>query len=87
MMSNNPIKSDDPNAIEKLIKKLEKYQEKQNIMKRKNAYFRKHGTMVDYPNMNDETAKKFDSAIANGNSWERQLHPQWKLQNNNQEIF
>ena len=37
----NVIKSDDPQAIEKLTQKLEDCQKNQQDMKDKNAYFRK----------------------------------------------
>lgn len=83
---NNAIKSDDPQAIEKLTQKLEDCQKNQQDMKDKNAYFRKFGTMVGYPGMDDTEAKRIDLRIANGYSWEQQPYPSYSLQNNNQEI-
>ncbi len=82
----DPIKSDDPNAIEKLSAKLEECQKNQQDMKDKNAYFRKFGTMAGYPGMSEAEANRLDKKVAEGYSWEKQPYPAYSLQNNNQEI-
>lgn len=41
MLSNNPIRSDDPQAIEKLTEKLNACQKSQEYMKEANKYYRK----------------------------------------------
>lgn len=80
------IKSDDPQAIEKLKMKLEQCQNAQEEMKKQNAYFKKHGTMVGYPDLTEEMAKAKDRRIADSYSWEKKPYPSYALQNNNQEI-
>lgn len=83
---NNPIKSDDPKAIEKLTAKLEKCQEQQEIMKNINKYYKKNGTLKGHPDISDEKAKELDERIKNNYSWKQQPFPSYRLQNNNQEI-
>lgn len=86
MLSNNPIRSDDPQAIEKLTAKLKACQEMQEYMKEANKYYRRNGTMKGFPDLDDEKAEKIDAKIKNSYSWERQPFPQYHLQGNNQEI-
>lgn len=83
---NNPIKSDDPNAIEKLTAKLEECQKHQEFMKSVNKYYRQNGTIKGYPDISDEKAKIIDEKIKGSYSWEQQPFPSYRLQNNNQEI-
>lgn len=83
---NNPIKSDDPQAIEKLTAKLKECQEKQEYMKDVNKYYRHNGTLKGYPDISNEEAIKLDAQIKSGYSWEQQPYPSYHLQNNNQEI-
>ncbi len=80
------IYSTDDNALEALKERLAKQESDHEEMKKRNEYFRKNGTMVGYPDMPEEKAKKIDERIAGGYSWERQPHPAWQLQNSNQEI-
>lgn len=80
------IKSTDDNALEALKERLVKQEADHEEMKKRNEYFRKKGTMVGYPDMPEEKAKKLDKNIAGRYSWERQPHPTWQLQNSNQEI-
>lgn len=82
----NVIKSDDPQAIEKLTQKLEDCQKNQQDMKDKNAYFRKFGTMVGYPGMSDAEAKRLDIKVKNAYSWNKQPYASYELQNNNAAI-
>ena len=86
MMSNNPIRSDDPQAIEKLTEKLNACQKSQEYMKEANKYYRKNGTMKGFADLDDAKAEKIDNSIKNSYSWERQPFPQYHLQSNNQEI-
>lgn len=83
---NNPIKSDDPQAIEKLTAKLEKCQENQVYMKDANKHYKKHGTMKGFSEISDEDAVRIDAQIKNNYSWAQQPFPSYQLQNNNQEI-
>ena len=68
------ISSDDPNALEKLRKKLESLQNKQEYMKRANAHYKKYKTMKGFEDMGDAAAahiaelEKRDSA-AFGEGW------------------
>ncbi len=83
---NNPIKSDDPQAIEKLTAKLEKCQQQQEFMKDVNKYYKKNGTLKGYPDISDEEAIKLDAQIKSNYSWAQQPYLSYYLQNNNQEI-
>ena len=80
------IRATDDNALEALKERLAQQQVTHEEMKKQNEYFRKNCTMVGYPNMHEETAKRFDAKIEKGYSWEKQPHPTWELQNSNQEI-
>lgn len=60
---NTTIYSDDEDAIGQLEVKAEKYRVYLDDMKKKNAYYRKHGTMKGYPNLTDETADNMDASI------------------------
>lgn len=80
------IYSTDDNALEALKERLAEQEANHEEMKKRNEYFRKKGTMVGYPDMPEEKAKRMDEEIAGGYSWEKQPHPAWQLQNSNQEI-
>ncbi len=85
-MSYAPIKSDDPQVLEKLTAKLEHLQEKQALMKSVNSYYRKHGTALGYPGISEEQAVKLDESVRMGYSWERTPFASYTLSNNNAEI-
>lgn len=80
------IKSDDPQAIEKLTQKLADCQKNQQNMKDKNAYFRKFGTMAGYPGISEAEARKLDIKVENAYSWNKQPYASYELQNNNATI-
>jgi len=61
--SNTAISSDDPEAIEKLKKKLAALKAEQELMKKLNAYYKKHGTCVGFEGFNDEKARQIDEKI------------------------
>lgn len=61
------IKSEDPQAVEKLTAKLEECQNKQDEMKRRNAYYRKNNTMKGYPEISVELAMELDRTVSNSN--------------------
>lgn len=80
------INSDDPKAIEKLTKRIDELKKAHSLMKNRNAYYRKYGTMQGYEGITDEVAQEMDRKIESAYSWERQPYSSWQLQNNNQEI-
>ena len=49
MIQNNVIRSDDPQAVEKLQAKLDKLTKQHARMKEINAYFKKHATALGCP--------------------------------------
>ena len=63
MMQNHVIRSDDPQAVEKLQAKLDKLTAMHARMKEINAYFRKHATSLGCPGLSDEDAAKLDRRI------------------------
>ena len=85
MSYNNAISSSDPQALEKLTAKLEKLSANQAHMKDVNAYYRKHGTCIGYPNMTEMQAEKLNRQ-ATVRSYEPQPYPSFALTNNNSEI-
>ena len=86
MNYHNPIKSDDPQALEKLSAKLEACQQRQEYMKSVNAYYRKHGTAQGCPGVSAAQAEKFDNAVRTGYSGETAPFPSYELSGNNAEI-
>lgn len=85
-MKHTPIRSDDPNALELLNKKLQRSQELQETMKASNAHFRKNHTMKGFRTLTDEEAEKLDAQLKSENTLYHEPFPTWELQNNNQEI-
>ena len=73
------ISFDDPHAADKLRAKIEGIKERRDEGKRQNAYYKKHGTMRGYPDLDDDRAASYDSEIA------QSLHkvpcPAYELQN------
>ena len=86
MAYNNAISASDPQALEKLTAKLEKCKTTQAFMKDVNAYYRKYNTCKGYPDMPDETAVKYDRAVEQAYSWNKQPFPSYTMTNNNAEI-
>ena len=80
------ISSDDDNAIDKLKSKLAAAEETHANWKNQNKHYKKHGTMVGYPNMTDDEAKRIDNKIKTGYSWEQCPSPKWCLSNSSAEI-
>lgn len=62
--NNTAIYSDDEDAIEALEAKAEKYRNALEIMKKRNAHYRKHGTMKGFEGITDERAEELDREIA-----------------------
>ena len=86
MSYNHVIRSDDPNALEKLSEKLAECEKSQQYMKSLNSYYRKHGTCKGCPDLKPETAEKLDAKIGQAYSWDKQPFPSYALTNNNAEI-
>ena len=53
MIQNNVIRSDDPQAVEKLQAKLDKLTKQHARMKEINSYFKKHATALGCPGLSD----------------------------------
>ncbi len=85
-MLNQPIKSDDPQALEKLQAKLQKLEEAQAYMKAVNAYYRKNGTMQGFEGITAEQAAALERKATGGYSWEKAPFYPYELSNNNAEI-
>ena len=71
MIQNNVIRSDDPQAVEKLQAKLDKLTKQHARMKEINAYFKKHATALGCPGLSDAEAAKLDERVQNSYSWEK----------------
>lgn len=86
MSYKDAIRSDDPQAVEKLTEKLEACQKRQDYMKAVNAFYRKNGTVHGCPGVSEEAAEKLDESVRSGYSWETAPFPAYELSNNNAEI-
>ena len=65
MIQNNVIRSDDPQAVEKLQAKLDKLTKQHARMKEINAYFKKHATALGCPGLSDAGGDQAGRACAN----------------------
>lgn len=61
--NNTAIYSDEDDAIEMLEEKAVHYRACLDEMKKRNAHYRKHGTMKGYEDITDDTAEKLDAEI------------------------
>lgn len=86
MIQNNVIRSDDPQAVEKLQAKLDKLTKQHARMKEINAYFKKHATALGCPGLSDAEAAKLDERVQNSYSWEKQPYPSYILSGNTAEM-
>ena len=77
------ISADDPQAVQKLEKKLAGLEKSQETMKAVNAYYRKHKTLDGCPHISPEQGRKLIAGMA---SYDRAPYPAWALSNNNAEI-
>lgn len=83
---NTAISSDDPEALQKLTDKLSRLKDTQAMMKKVNAYYRKHQTCRGCEGISPEQAAELDEGMANAHSWETAPYPPYLLSNLNQEI-
>ena len=80
------ISADDPQAVQKLEKKLESLEKSQETMKAVNAYYRKHKTLDGCPHLSPEQLEKLKADMTS--SWHLGDKPfaTWALSNNSAEI-
>ena len=67
------ISADDPQAVSKLEKKLEKLEASQELMKAVNAYYRKHGTLDGCPHLTEKGIENLKADMAS--SWHYEKKP------------
>lgn len=83
--NNRAISGDDPDAVEKLEAKLADLQSLQATMKAVNAYYRKHKTLDDCPDLTPEMRRSIETSWARG--WYVGIpFPPYELSNNSAEI-
>ena len=80
------ISADDPQAVVKLEKKLEKLEKTQEIMKAVNAYYRKYKTLDGCPHLSPENLEKLKAGMSSSWHLEDKPYPTWALSNNSAEI-
>lgn len=80
------VSADDPNAVMKLQKELEKLQKKQKLMKAVNAYYRKHKTLDNCPNLTTEQIEKLQYEMKQNWHMEEKPYASYQLSNNNANI-
>ena len=77
------ISADDPQAIQKLEKKLDSLTKAQENMKAINAYYRKHKSLDGCPLVSPEQAQRLTSGMEH---YDRAPYPAWALSANSAEI-
>lgn len=80
------ISADEPQALEKLEKRLADLEAEQERMKTVNAYYRKHKTCQGCEGISPELAAKLDESMKTAYSWETAPFPSCTLSNNNANI-
>ena len=80
------ISADDPQAVSKLEKKLEKLEASQELTKAVNAYYRKHGTLDGCPYLTEKGIENLKADMASSWHYEKKPFQSWQLSNNNAEI-
>ena len=80
------ISADDPQAVQKLEKKLAGLEKAQETMKAVNAYYRKHKTLDGCPHLSSESIEKTKADMSSQWHIEDKPYPTWALSNNNAEI-
>ena len=80
------ISADDPQAVQKLEKKLAGLEKAQETMKAVNAYYRKHKTLDGCPHLSPESIEKIKADMSSQWHIEDKPYPTWALSNNNAEI-
>lgn len=76
------VSSDDGNAIEKLQQKLAALEQKQEMMKAVNAFYRSHGTLDGCPSLTPEEIEKRKAAMARSPQASRKPFKSFELTNN-----
>lgn len=82
--NNTTIYSDEDDAIEQLEEKAEKYRAFLEGMKKRNAHYRKHGTMKGFEGITDERAEELDNEIKS--SFYQVPYPAYELTSARQKI-
>lgn len=80
------ISSDDPQALDKLRKKLADLEANQSMMKAVNAYYRKHKTLDGCPDISEDTIRKLQADMASTWHLEDKPFASYALSNNNANI-
>lgn len=81
------IKSGDPNAIERLEKKIEVLEKQQEFMKQVNAYYKKHGKLEGYPGLNLDQINAINASMERC-TWIKEKRPfqKFEIANNGQNL-
>lgn len=80
------VRSDDPQAIDKLRAKLASLEALQNTMREVNGYYRKHKTLDGCPNLSESAREKLEKSMANAFRTDPKPFPSYQLSNNNATI-
>ena len=80
------IMSDDARAIEKLEMKLEALERSHEHMKAVNAWWRKHKTLDDCPELTQEQREKIKADMERGMRFDNQPYQSWALSNKSANI-
>lgn len=81
----NPIRREDPQALEKLNAEIEKAEKMQKKMKSINNFYRKNSTCKGYPELSEKEAERLDNA-AHKSYGDGKPYPSYILTGNTAEI-
>lgn len=85
LLMNTTIYSNDEFAIEKLKDRIEQLEERQQIMKDANSYWKKNGNLEGFESITEETKNKIITDIQY-HSWDNKPFASYELTNNNADI-
>ncbi len=85
-LTNKTIYSNDDAAVEKLQEKLQAERENHAEMVRRNAWYRKNGTMKGYEGLSDEKAAALDRSIKSAAIYSNIPYPPYELSNSSARI-
>jgi len=80
------IKSGDADAVEKLERKVAALRERQEFMKKVNAWYKKNGTLDGCPEMTEEQIAEMKAAMQTGFHFEDRPFQRYEISNNGQNL-
>ena len=80
------IKAGEANAVEKLEQKVKRLRDRQEFMKKVNAWYKKNGTLDGCPEMTEEEIAEMKQAMQTGFHFEERPFQRYEISNNGQNL-